>query len=208
MGSDKLLAIVESKAVLQWTIDAFANCDEISEIVLICPPERASALQLPPGCVLVDGGVERQDSVFAGLQRAGGDYVAIHDGARPLITAEAIRRTISAAMDHGAASLAKPVTETLKRANGLQQVAPDSVPIDRASLWSMETPQVFKRELILAAYQMVISGKHTVTDEVSALQLFGHPVQLVESLTQNLKITFPPDLALARRLLAAGGTSA
>lgn len=208
MGSDKLLAMVKGKPVLQWTIDAFANGEAISEIILICPPERAASLQLPPGCVRVDGGAERQDSVFSGLQQATGEYVAIHDGARPLITAEAIGRTITAAMAHGAASLARPVTETLKRVNASQQVTPDAAPIDRANLWSMETPQVFERELILTAYRMVMAGKHTVTDEVSALQLLGRSVQLVESLTPNLKITFPADLALAEPLLAAGPTNA
>lgn len=208
MGADKLLVPLHGVPVLQRTIDAFLACTDISEMILIAPPERAAVLQLPPHCKVVDGGEERHHSVWAGLQLATQPLVAVHDGARPLVSADAISRTLAAAAIHGAAALAKPITETLKRANADQQVEPSSAPIDRNQLWSMETPQVFRRELLVAAYELVLAGNHLVTDEVSALQLLGHPVQLVESTSPNLKVTYPADLALVELLLLAGASPA
>ena len=208
MGADKLLAPLHGIPVLQRTINAFLACPEISELILIAPPERAAALEIPLHCQVVDGGAERHHSVWAGLQLATQPLVAVHDGARPLVSAEAISRTITAAAVHGAAALAKPVTETLKRASAAQQVEPTSAPIDRNQLWSMETPQVFRRELLVAAYELVLAGNHLVTDEVSAMQLLGHSVQLVESTSPNLKVTYPADLALAERLLTTANSHA
>jgi 2-C-methyl-D-erythritol 4-phosphate cytidylyltransferase len=208
MGADKLLAPLQGIPVLQRTIDVFSSCPEITEIILIAPPERAAALTLPVDCKVVDGGAERHHSVWAGLRLATQPLVAVHDGARPLVSRDAISQTIAAAAVHGAAALAKPVTETLKRANAQQQVEPTSAPIDRSQLWSMETPQVFRRELLVAAYELVLAGNHLVTDEVSALQLLGHPVQLVESTAPNLKVTYPADLALAERLLPPANSPA
>lgn len=199
MGADKLLMPLNGEPLLQRTLRAFAECDEIGEILLIAPPERAAQLTLPAHCRVLAGGAERRDSVWAGLQAAAFPYVAVHDGARPLITPETIKRTIAAAREHGAAALARPVTETLKRATADLIVTPEI--LDRAHLWSMETPQVAERTRLVAAYEIVLREQLLVTDDVSALQRAGMAVQLVESYTPNPKITFPADLRLAELLL-------
>ena len=199
MGADKLLMPLNGEPLLQLTLRAFEECEEIGEILLIAPPERTAQLRLPAHCRVLAGGAERRDSVWAGLQAATFPYVAVHDGARPLITPETIKRTIAAAREHGAAALARPVTETLKRATADLIVTPEI--LDRAHLWSMETPQVAERTRLVAAYEIILREQLLVTDEVSALQRAGMAVQLVESFTPNPKITFPADLRLAELLL-------
>ncbi len=201
MGTDKLLLPLGGQPLLQWTLQAFVDCADVVEIILICPAERAAALTLPPHCRRIDGGAQRQDSVWAGLQAATQPLVAVHDGARPLIHPSTISQVIAMAAETGAAALAKPVTETLKRTTLGNAVLPDSPAIDREQLWSMETPQVFRTTLLRAAYQQVLTAQRIVTDEVSAVQLSGHPVQLVLSPSPNLKITYPSDLPLAEWLL-------
>ncbi len=201
MGADKLLLPLAGEPLLQRTLRAFAECPDVVEIILIAPAERAAQLCLPENCRVLPGGTHRQDSVWAGLEAATQPWVAVHDGARPLISPEMIRQTIASAVESGAAALAKPVTETLKRANLAQVVLADTPAIDRAQLWSMETPQVFSRQILREAYALVRTGNHLVTDEVSAVQLLGRPVQLVSNPSPNPKITYPPDLALAEQLL-------
>jgi 2-C-methyl-D-erythritol 4-phosphate cytidylyltransferase len=203
MGTDKLMLPLgpEGVPLLQRTVQAFVACGDIVEIILICPAERAARLTLPENCLVLPGGAQRQDSVWAGLQAATQPWVAVHDGARPLISPEMIRQTIATAVQTGAAALARQVTETLKRANLAQEVLPGTSDIDRDQLWSMETPQVFSRQLLQKAYAYVQAGNYRVTDEVSAIQLLGHSVKLVANPFPNLKITYPPDLALAEQLL-------
>lgn len=203
MGFDKLAAPLEGLPVLRRSLDAFLRCDAIDGVVLVCPRERFEALA--PGesakpLLRVDGGAERQDSVRAGLAAlpAEAELVAVHDGARPLVRDEAIRETVAAARHWGAASLARPVADTLKRADadGCSAAA-----VDRAGLWFMETPQVCRRDWLEEAHRAVARGGLTVTDEVSALQAAGHRSRFVESRFPNLKITRPSDLVLAAALL-------
>jgi 2-C-methyl-D-erythritol 4-phosphate cytidylyltransferase len=201
MGADKLLLPLAGESVLQRTLRAFAECPDVMEILLVAPAERAAAVSLPGNCRVIPGGAQRQDSVWAGLQAAAHPWVAVHDGARPLISPEMIRQTIATAVQTGAAALAKPVVETLKRANDSGAVLPGISDIDRTQLWSMETPQVFSRQMLREAYELVRAGNHLVTDEVSAVQLLGQAVQLVSNPSPNPKITYPSDLALAEQLL-------
>jgi 2-C-methyl-D-erythritol 4-phosphate cytidylyltransferase len=124
--------------------------------------------------------------------------VAVHDGARPLIHPSQISRCLAKARETGAAASARPVSETLKRADEAGRVCGS---VDRSGLWIMETPQVFARPLLVQAYEAVLREGVLVTDEVSALERLGHPVWLVDNPTPNPKITWPPDLAVAERLL-------
>lgn len=198
MGFDKLSADLQGEPVLLHSVRAFAGC---SEIVVVTDPERFSLLEKFSGKLTrVDGGAERADSVANGLAALSADIgiVAVHDGARPLVSAEAVEACFSKAEKSGAAALARRITETLKKSTP-EGLVTDS--IDRENLWAMETPQIFHRALLEKAYAAVNEGKIPVTDEVSALQLLGHPVSLVENSSPNLKITVPADLALARALL-------
>lgn len=202
MGFDKLAATLASKSVLQNTLDAFLSSSSISEIVIVCPPDRWELLSgnFTKPVIRVDGGTDRQDSVAAGLAALSSKtkFVAVHDGARPLISPADIDRCVAAAHTHRAASLARRVTETLKRsdADGFSAES-----ISREQLWFMETPQVFEIPLLLEAYAHVAAHNLAVTDEVSALEAIGVRVKFVESTQPNLKITTPADLALAEALL-------
>jgi 2-C-methyl-D-erythritol 4-phosphate cytidylyltransferase len=194
MGFDKLAAEWNGKPILWHSVRAFSSLDEISQVIVVTPPERFESLaDLGPKLTRVDGGKERPDSVAAGLAALNGDitHVAIHDGARPLVSPDSIRATFAAAEKSGAASLARRVTETLKRATP-EGITTESV--SRDDLWVMETPQIFSKDLINQAYQNVSSGDAKITDEVSALQLLGQGTTLVENSSPNPKITIQADL--------------
>ncbi len=194
MGFDKLAARWNGKPILWHSVRAFSSLEEISQVIVVTPPERFEWLaDLGPKLTRVDGGKERPDSVAAGLAALNEDitHVAIHDGARPLVSPDSIRATFAAAEKSGAASLARRITETLKRATP-EGVTTESV--SRDDLWVMETPQIFSKDLINQAYQNVSSGDAKITDEVSALQLLGQGTTLVENSSPNPKITVQADL--------------
>lgn len=194
MGFDKLAAKWNGKPILWHSVRAFSSLAEIKQVIVVTPEERFAWLaDLGDKVTRVDGGMERPDSVAAGLATLSKDitHVAIHDGARPLVSAEAILATFQVAEQTGAAALARKVTETLKRATS-EGVATETVPRD--DLWIMETPQTFSKELITTAYEKVRSGDALITDEVSAIQLLDQGTHLVENTTPNPKITIASDL--------------
>ncbi len=202
MGFDKLASPLGGVPVLRRTLEAFLAAESITEVVIVCPEERWELLggNFTKPVTRVDGGAGRQDSVAAGLAAlsAGAELVAVHDGARPLVSPADIDRCVAAADKHRAAALARRVTETLKRSDA-DDFSAEAV--SREQLWFMETPQVFEIPLLLAAYQAVAEWELAVTDEVSALEAIGVRVKFVESRHPNLKITTPADLALAEALL-------
>ncbi len=203
MGFDKLAALLRGVPVLRRSVDAMIACEQVGRVIVACPAERFDALLQPPfdkPVLRVDPGAERQFSVAAGLAAVdeASPVVAVHDAARPLVDPAAVDECIAIARESGAAALARPVTETLKKADA-GGFARSSV--DRSRLWFMETPQVFRTELLRKAYQKVLDGGLVVTDEVSALEAIGVATRLVPSPGPNLKITHPPDLALAEALL-------
>jgi 2-C-methyl-D-erythritol 4-phosphate cytidylyltransferase len=126
-------------------------------------------------------------------------YVAVHDAARPLVTAEQIGRVFEGARVHGAAALAEPVTDTLKRGDQNHFVCGG---VDREGLYAMQTPQIFSRDLLVEAYDAVAAKKLLITDEVSAVEQLGAKVLLVPNDEFNLKITYPRDLLLAQSFLS------
>lgn len=208
MGFNKLLAPLAGQLVLRRTLAAFQVCAEVDEIVLVAGDEAGAAAQawrceggLDKLGAVIAGGAERHWSVWAGLQAcaATAEWIAVHDGARPLIAPAQIARTLAAARTSGAAACARPLTETLKRADAQGRVVES---VSREGVWIMETPQIFRRDLLERAYEAVIRDGALVTDEVSALQHAGVPVQLVANDTPNPKVTFPSDLSLAERFLA------
>lgn len=201
MGFDKLLAPIEGIPVLQRSVEAFLAVKEIQRIVVVCPEQRWQRIGISDERITrVDGGETRQNSVNAGLDALGEgiDLVAIHDGARPLVSPVDIERCISAAKEHGAATLAKPATETMMRsdADGFSTKR-----VDRDQIWFMETPQVFQYDDIQKAAQYTRGENLNCTDEVSALQTIGGRVKFIEPTSPNIKITTPSDLALATALL-------
>jgi 2-C-methyl-D-erythritol 4-phosphate cytidylyltransferase len=207
MGMDKLFALLGGKPVIAHTLNAFEGTDCVDEIILVGRAERLPELQElvrraeSRKVRVVAGGQHRQDSVRAGLNllAPGVRYVAVHDAARPFITAEQIGRVFELARQHGAAALAEPITDTLKRADENSFV---SAGIDREGLYAMQTPQIFSRDLIVDAYDAVAASKLSITDEVSAVEHLGAKVLLVPNDQFNLKITFPRDLLLAESFLS------
>ena len=149
---------------------------------------------------IIIGGAERHLSVQAGLRALNPacDIVAVHDGARPLISVAQITRCVEAARQKAAVACARPMTETLKRCDGEDRII-DS--IDRSNAWIMETPQVFQKDILMRSYEAVIRDGLLVTDEVSAVQHLGEPVFVIENFEPNPKITFPADIALAERFV-------
>lgn len=201
MGFDKLFAPLASQPVITHSLSTFLRHPWIDEVVIVASPanrERLAALSSQAR--VVDGGPERCDSVWNGLNALGRDclYVAIHDGARPLIHPDSITAGLRSARECGAAALARPLTETVKRADRSGRVTGS---IDRTGLWAMETPQCFRLDLLRASWEKVRHRGLVFTDEVSILEEAGEPVFLVENPYPNPKITFPHDLELAEKLL-------
>ncbi len=203
MGFDKLASSLNGKPVLRRTLEAFLAADSISSVVIVCPENRWGLLQgmdFTKPVTHTDGGANRQDSVARGLAAAdpNAGYVAVHDGARPLVSPEDIDRCVSAAIKHRAAALARRATETMKRSDA-EDFSAEAV--SRENLWCMETPQAFEAPLLRDAYAAVTTRGLSVTDEVSAVQAVGTRVKFIQSRHPNLKITTPADLALAEALL-------
>ena len=207
MGFDKLFAAIAGEPVIAHSIRAFERSTAISEIVVVAREQRHDEI----GRIISDagfkkiravlpGGERRQDSVRAGLDRIDRDakHVAVHDAARPLITPEQIERAFSQCPVHGAAALAQPVNDTLKRVDADLLVVGS---VDRHQLYAMQTPQIFERKVIEDAYRAVYTENISVTDEVSAVERLGRKIALVLNDDFNLKITYPRDLSVADFIL-------
>jgi 2-C-methyl-D-erythritol 4-phosphate cytidylyltransferase len=206
MGFDKLFALVSGKPIIAHTIAAFERTSCVEEIILVGRADGLGELQKIIGeptkvKQIVAGGAERSDSVRAGLDHLNlkSDFVAVHDAARPMITPEKITRVFDVCRTTGgAAALAEPINDTLKRAD-LDLAVKESV--DRNGVYAMQTPQVFARKLLEEAYRLVAKKNVSVTDEVSAVELLGCKVVLVPNHDFNFKITYPRDLPLAEFVL-------
>jgi len=214
MGLDKLFAVVAGEPVMAHAIRAFDRAPSVGEIIVVAREDRHGEIQkigrdagFKKLRSIVPGGQRRQDSVRAGLDviDAKAKYVAVHDAARPLIMPEQIERAFEQCRVYGAAALAQPVDNTLKRADSDLLVV-DSV--DRHQLYAMETPQIFERKLIEDAYRAVYAQNISVTDEVSAVERLKHKVVLVLNDDFNFKITYPRDLPLAELVLKQRRNSA
>jgi 2-C-methyl-D-erythritol 4-phosphate cytidylyltransferase len=206
MGFDKLTAKLAGCPVFIRTLQRFEICSDVKEIILVVHRDRLKQF----GSLVADfglgkvnrvvaGGEQRHLSVAAGLQATSpaADLIAVHDAARPLISPDVISLAIREARACGAVSVAAPIVETLKRADEEQRVVGS---VERVGLWTMQTPQVFRREWLILAYEAVLAGGIPVTDEVSAIQTAGFPVKLLTNPGWNLKITYPRDLDLAEIL--------
>jgi len=201
-GVDKMFALLGGKPVLAWAVDVFQRCKLIDRIVVVVSKQslgRCQQLVAEQGWSKVTdvcaGGKRRQDSVAAGLSRLNHcQWVVIHDGARPLVTEGLIEHGLKAARETGAAVVAVPVTDTIKVAGDgwvVQQTLP------RGNLWTVQTPQVFRFDIITEAYHQV---EAEVTDDASLVEQLDHKVKLCMGSYDNIKITTPDDLALAEIL--------
>lgn len=204
---DKLFLEVAGQPVVAHTWAAFDSSPEIHEIILVIrDPLRAEFEKL--GAILAvkkpvrfaNGGPERQNSVWNGLEAISpqSEIVAIQDGARPCTTHTIIRDCVEAARTVGASVAAQKVTDTLKEADSTGIIAKN---VDRSKLWAVQTPQVFRVDVIRRALRQVFERGLLVTDDTAACDLIGQPVKLIESKTPNPKVTTPADLPLVELLL-------
>lgn len=209
MGFDKLFAPLAGHPVLWHSIQAFSAAEAVQEIIVVTKAahvpqveELVASSGFSKVTKVLPGGEERHESVWCGLQRItahGSEFVAIHDGARPLVTADVIERCLAKAREHGAAGVASPIPDTVKRASP-EELVTESV--DRSGLWAMQTPQIFASGLIMQAYAAIMSKHEMVTDEISAVQKLGKRIALMRNDDWNFKITFPQDFQLAEHVLA------
>lgn len=204
---DKLFLEVAGAPVVAHTWRRFDACPDIDELVLVVRAgmedafhELAAGLALTKPFRLVPGGAERQDSVWNGLAALDprSDVVAIQDGARPCTPPEVITRCLAVARQMGAAVAAQRATDTIKESDGGTRIARH---LDRSRLWTVQTPQCFRVEVIRRALTAVKSAGALVTDDTAACELIGQPVELVESRLPNPKVTAPPDVPFVELLL-------
>lgn len=202
----KQFAPLAGRPMVLWTIEPFRAHRAVTGVTLVVPAEVADrppdwlAAVVREGVEIVAGGAERTDSVRLGLETISADaeYVAIHDGARPLITEEAIGRVIGAAEAGKGAVAARRVTDSLKRADAEGRVTGS---IGREGLWRAETPQVYPRELIVEVYRRAFSEGVHESDSAGLCQRYGVEIDLVEVSGPNPKITGPEDLEMAEAWL-------
>ena len=203
-GIDKMFATLSGRPLLAWTLRAFKNCEAIDGVVLVVAREsvdRAQALvrewRFDNVRDVVAGGDERQHSVRAGLDVAHeAAIVAVHDGARALVTPELIARGVALARESGAAICAVRSRDTVKSAEGDPPVVRST--LDRSTAWLAQTPQVFERALLARAHD---GASANATDDAALVEALGHEVRLYEGAFGNLKVTSPEDLVIAEALL-------
>ncbi|MDO4269391.1 MAG: 2-C-methyl-D-erythritol 4-phosphate cytidylyltransferase [Eubacteriales bacterium] len=205
-GENKLLLPLAGAPVLAHTLSAFERCAAVRDIVLVCREqdilpytELAQAYGVSKLRTVTRGGDSRTASVLAGVAAAPEDaaLVAVHDGARPLVSDRIISEAVRAAADCGAAAPVVAVKDSIKRIeNGL--IAAD---VPRDTLAAVQTPQVFDRALLTRALTAAARGGRTFTDDCAAVEALGHAVRATDGAYENIKITTPEDIPVAEAFL-------
>lgn len=200
---DKILSPLLNRPLISYSMQTFNNSPDVTSIVLVMASERLEIARrlvkenkwtkVTNICV---GGERRQDSVRLALEcMEMSEWVIIHDGARPCVDTNLIRQSLAEAIETGACAAAVPVTDTIKYA-GSDMVVKET--IDRRLLWAVQTPQVFRTELLRRAHQQV---SDEVTDDASMVERIGVPVRLFLGSYNNVKITTKEDFAVAETIL-------
>jgi len=205
---DKMFLDIAGLPLLGHTWRRFDHYSEADEIILVTRDDArplledlAKRINAQKPWHLVAGGAERQDSVWNGVNAtaAESEIIAIQDGARPCTPLAATQLAVATARKMGAAVLARRQADTIKRADGEGQIVGT---VDRENLWTVQTPQVFRREIILAALVKVRDEGLSITDDTAACEALGQSVKLVECDQPNPKATTPADLPYIESLLA------
>lgn len=202
-GIDKVFAPLNGEPLLAKVLTVFQDCQSVNEIILVLAKkslEQGRSLVKERGwskvVAVCSGGPRRQDSVKEGLRRLGDcEWVVIHDGARPCISADLVERGLIVAQKTGAAIAAVPVKDTIKIVSrrGFVQQTPA-----RQCLWAAQTPQVYRCDLITEAYRQ---ADDDVTDDAALVEKLGHKVEVYMGSYHNIKVTTPEDLVIAEVLL-------
>jgi len=203
MGRPKQFLPLAGKTVLEWSLQAFLSVPEVERVIVVTRPDnvRQHAERLGgPRVKFVESGSTRMASVRNGFKEVAEDteVVAVHDGARSLVTADIIRAVLEEAYDSGAAVPAVQVNDTLKKVTNKQMWISDTPA--RTSFWAAQTPQCYRREVLEEALRRFPEAS-SATDESQLVEKAGHKVRIVPSSSENFKITTPADLVMAEALL-------
>jgi 2-C-methyl-D-erythritol 4-phosphate cytidylyltransferase len=203
----KQFLMLEKKPVFIHTLLVFENYPAVSEIVVVTRKEEISEVErlieeygIQKVTHVIEGGRERQDSVYEGLKYLHTDWVMVHDAVRPFVTTSALDRLLQIIPNGRAAILAVPVKDTIK------QVDQDGIveqSLDRSKLWAVQTPQLFERKLLWEAHQLAKEKNLMVTDDAMMVEQLGITVQVVLGEYNNIKLTTPEDLILAEAICKA-----
>jgi len=203
-GKDKMWIDLLGQPLITYSLNAFNNCKKITQIVLVV---SESNIALGQNLVVenkshkvsyvCEGGKRRQDSVRLGLERIASesDWIIVHDGARPCIDNEIIDRALNSATTNVASTAAVPVKDTIKVAEN-NLIVKKTLP--RKQLWSVQTPQIFKQEIL---YQAHLNHNRNVTDDAAMVENSGNPVKIFLGSYNNIKVTTPEDIPLAETIL-------
>jgi 2-C-methyl-D-erythritol 4-phosphate cytidylyltransferase len=208
-GGPKAFVPLGGRPMIAWSLDACLACGSVATVVVAVPAGHRHGLD---GIVAVDGGSTRAESVANALSVVETELVAIHDAARPLLTAallEALVAELTADPDAAGAIAAAPVTDTVKKVRGIFRTSDDrNVPrvigetLDRSELWGAQTPQVFRTEALRAALDIDEAVRDAATDEAMLVEAAGGKILIHDAGSANLKVTTPLDLRVAELLLA------
>lgn len=203
-GIDKLFADLAGKPVIIRTLEAISADRRIGNIILTVSPDVVSIINnilkkypITKLIKVVEGGRKRQDSVYEGIINATGDYVVIHDGARPLLSKSLLKRILDSVDSTPGVIPAFAVSDTIKKVNDRGFVIKT---LDRLKIVRIQTPQVFKKTVLMESYRVLEKRNITITDDSSVLEIAGYPVKTVKGSEFNIKITNPEDLELARAI--------
>ena len=210
MGQDKLKLSIGGMSVMERTLRAFESCEEIHEIIIVTREDRLQEMaDLGAQCGITKlkqvilGGSTRAGSSLAGVTAASrkSTLIGIHDAARPLVTPDGISAVYQAAKKHQAAAPVLPLKDTIKEMKDGKLV---STP-PRENMAAVQTPQVFQADLIRAALSEAVQKELPITDDCSAVEAMGIPIEAVEGWEENIKITTPFDVLIAEEILRRRG---
>lgn len=213
-GGPKALVPVRGRPLVEWSLAAFAAAARVGPVIVVLPPGHQA--ELGEGVTVVPGGGHRSESVAAGLAAVETEIVAVHDAARPLVTAELIDELVAVLASRVEAAgviAAAPLTDTVKEAREPRPARGDvslgepivSQTVSRDHLWAAQTPQVFRTRRLRAAFDVEPKVIAAATDEAMLVEKAGGTVLIHPSGPENVKVTTPEDLRLAELLLAERG---
>lgn len=201
VGMNKVFLPLSGKEIITHTVEAFYNNSKIDEIIVVTGKEdieKAKKLLLPYQVIVTEGGNERQQSVQNGLNKASGDIVLIHDGARALISQKEIDDVISDCLEFGASAVGVSVKDTLKTVDENGFITGT---VDRNATYQIQTPQAFKTDIIRELHKKAEEDKLTVTDDCAIAENYGIKVKITKGSYDNLKLTTPEDIDIAENIL-------
>lgn len=209
-GTRKTFHSLLGKPLLIWSLEVLAAVAEIGRIIVAVreedrelTDELVARYGVPKVGPAIAGGKERQDSVWNGLKHLGGSFpvVLIHDGARPLLDGDLVKRLISAVEGADGVIAAVPVKDTIKEVRPSGDWVVVTKTLSRDLLWSVQTPQVFRQEILQTAYEKAMADGYYATDDAALVERYGGTVRIIMGSYRNIKVTTPEDVLVAEALL-------